>query len=312
MKGVMNGMKKLNSRLESIERTMSKPQDQSVQDRIDKIEDMLESVERNMDKLQSRHETHSKDIGNILSKIKKDTQCLSDVEVAHDEAEVGNNNAWEKVTNKRAKPLREIMEETIRETGRQVMSEAIANDNSEAKLREDRNKNVIIYGVDEPTGERAVREEKDKIFVNGLLTEIEADQIEPKDIRRLGLKTEGKTRPIRIQWKEEADKETFMRLLVNLRNSEAKYNKIDVRHDLTPDQQKQVREARKEAKEMTAKTINTGFLYRVSIQRTPVWRAQITRVKAKEDQVARILKRILEETNKQGQGSTTPQNKSTI
>jgi hypothetical protein len=154
----------------------------------------------------------------MLSKIRKDTQCLYDAEETQDE-ESSNATPWVTATRRKPKPLREIMEETMRETGKQVRSVAINENELEVKLREERRKNVIIHGVDEPSGSKTECDENDRIFINGLSTEIE---VEMEDIRQLGIKTEGKTRPIHIQWKDEANKEAFMKQLVNLINSESR------------------------------------------------------------------------------------------
>ena len=140
------------------------------------------------------------------------------------------------------------------------MKEALNDTERETKLREDRSRNVIIYGVNEPTDNtRKEREEKDKVFVNHLCTEIEADEVEYEDVRRLGRKTEEKKRPLLIRWKSLEHKETFMSLLKNLDKSEDRYKKIDIRNDLTPEQNRQYKEAKKEAKELTTKEIESGF-----------------------------------------------------
>jgi hypothetical protein len=73
------------------------------------------------------------------------------------------------------------MEEAIRETGKEVMRDALNDTDKEAKLREDKKRNNI-YGVEKPTGERGTREEKDKMYINNLCTEMEADDVEPEDI----------------------------------------------------------------------------------------------------------------------------------
>jgi hypothetical protein len=124
------------------------------------------------------------------------------------------------------------------------------------------------------------------------------------DIRRLGIKTTGRTRPIRIQWKEEQDKETFMSSLKNLRDCDHKFQQIEVQHDLTPEQSKLVREAKKKAKEMTEEALSTGFLYRTVIQQSPNWEVRIQKMRAQENKIQTIKKRIEEEKQKAKQQET--------
>jgi hypothetical protein len=202
---------------------------------------------------------------------------------------------WGEVVRRKKAGVKKIMEEAIRETGKEVMKDALKDTDKEAKLKDDKARNNIIFGVEEPSGDRKEREEKDKVYINNLCTEMEADEAELEEIRRLGIKKVGKSRPLRIRWKSVEDKDDFMSKLGNLKNCEAKYRKIDIRHDLTPDQQKQLKEAKKEAKERTTDSISEGFLYRVTIQRAPNWETKVTRVKASEEQVARIVERITAE-----------------
>jgi ribosome-binding ATPase YchF (GTP1/OBG family) len=156
-KNLLNGMTNLNSRLDSIERNLNKPSelDQAVHDRINIIDGVLENVEMNMEqvmKMQNEQESNNSSIGSMLSDIRKGTKYLGE-EGEEEQGEQRKNSTrsvWSVAAGKKAKPLKEIMEEAIRETGKQVTTDAINDTDTEVKLREERSRNIIIYGVKEP------------------------------------------------------------------------------------------------------------------------------------------------------------------
>jgi hypothetical protein len=201
--------------------------------------------------------------------------------------------------------MKGVVADAIKETGRIVMMEAMDEKEKETKLREERENNVIIYGIDEAEGgSKGARDEADKKFVDDLCTEINAEGIQTADIRRLGRKEAGRIRPIWIQWKEEEDKQKFMRSLKNLKDCDDKYQRIEVNHDLTPYQSNILKEARKKAKDMTAQSLSQGLLFRAVVQQTPNWEVKIVKAKAKEEQIRRISSRI-EAANQMRENQTT-------
>ena len=80
-----------------------------------------------------------------------------------------------------------------------IVKDAISETNEESQIREESAKNFVIFRADaSEKRDRKSQTEKDKVFVRQMCQEIEADDIEVVEVTRLGPKTEGKTRPLRV------------------------------------------------------------------------------------------------------------------
>ena len=84
-------------------------------------------------------------------------------------------------------------------------------------MRKDRRNNIIILGIDEeelPEGWELneVNEVVDRYHVESILDEIYQENLKKNvvDIRRLGRKEIGKTRPLRVQFQNSWERDTVM------------------------------------------------------------------------------------------------------
>ena len=129
-----------------------------------------------------------------------------------------------------------------------ALTTAFRNSKNEAvvqeKEREKRSTNLIIYGIGESS--EGDPKEHDKTFVASLLEKIGVAQ-RPKQLFRLGAQADGKTRPVKLIMETEADKDTIMARLGNLKNAEDAYRKVSIRDDYTVEEREMVREYVKKA-----------------------------------------------------------------
>ena len=133
------------------------------------------------------------------------------------------------------------------------LTTAFRNSKNEAmvqeKEREKRSANLIIYGINESSDGEI--KEHDQNFIAALLDKIGVAQ-RPKQLFRLGAQAEGKTRPVKLVMATEADKDTIMARLGNLKNAEDVYRKVSVRDDYTLEERELVREYVKKAEAKNA------------------------------------------------------------
>jgi hypothetical protein len=121
---------------------------------------------------------------------------------------------------------------------------------SEAKDRESRVLNVIMYGIPESAEtDNDKRKEDDSKHVTAVLTEIEAhpsDQ-EQMQMRRLGKLEATKTRPILITVKEADTKKNILTNAKKLKKSQL-YKGVGIAHDLTKCQREVLKNLQEEAR----------------------------------------------------------------
>ena len=122
-----------------------------------------------------------------------------------------------------------------------------ANKNTEMVHNQEKEKraaNLIIYGIGEATDGKHL--EHDQNFVASLLDTIGVAQ-PPKKVMRLGNKTDGKPRPVKLVMDSEDEKDSIMTRLGNLKNADDIYRKVSIRDDYTLEETDMVREFVKKA-----------------------------------------------------------------
>lgn len=120
---------------------------------------------------------------------------------------------------------------------RKVIAETKNNDLVQERERKQRAKNIIIHGINEAVEND---NEHDVKYVNDLFAILAVTE-KPTSIARLGAKSAGKTRPLKLVLKSEEEKDTLMLRLPNLRNAEAHFRKISVTNDYTVEEREEVR-----------------------------------------------------------------------
>jgi hypothetical protein len=108
------------------------------------------------------------------------------------------------------------------------------------KNKDNRRCNIILYRVQESSGDREAREIHDTAFARSLCNQaLEVDVKEDDIVKmyRLGRKEETSgDRPLLVGFKNESTKSKIMKNFWKLKNADATFKGDSVAHDLTPEQ----------------------------------------------------------------------------
>ena len=134
-----------------------------------------------------------------------------------------------------------------------IIKEALTENNKEQKNLEERKKNIIIFNVPEPS---TITHEKLKISDQNLIKElcnyvdesILEDENEITKIQRFGRKKENVNQPIRIRVNTEKAKKKLFRKLYKLKNNE-KFKHIRINHDMTENERNLTKQRIEEARQ---------------------------------------------------------------
>jgi hypothetical protein len=172
-----------------------------------------------------------------------------------------------------------------KDTFREVMREQ----ERETAEREERSKNIIIFGA---TESKKIRKDdcaiEDTRFVSGFLDAIGVGDISFAEVTRLGPKTENKCRPLRFKVDDLRKKKSIMDNLSQLKDAEPSFAEIGVRHDLTPAQRDELKKLIQEAKCGSSKSDDFLFLVR---SKGPLWDPRIIKVKRRANQSRQTTQR---------------------
>ena len=116
----------------------------------------------------------------------------------------------------------------------------------EQKEKDKRMNNLIIYNVDETDSNDCKKHDQD--FVSAFLDTIGVVS-RPKEVIRLGTRTDNRHRPLKLTMKNNEDKEQIKSRLVNLREADEIYRKVSVRDDYTLKERDLVKDMVQQAKE---------------------------------------------------------------
>lgn len=166
---------------------------------------------------------------------------------------------------------------------RELLKEEMENQKREETERERKMNNIVLYRVKESDKENGEdRKREDLEFFNGLCMSIEVGPKAVKNALRLGSRKTGiEQRPLKIELEKYVDKEEIMRNLFKLKNSDEKFKKVSVAHDLTGEQMKLVKQKVQEADEKTKQDESSEWSWKV---RGPPWDLRIAKVKRQTKQ----------------------------
>ena len=187
----------------------------------------------------------------ISEEIKK---CLPEI------VKVVVKEASETVSKSYADAVKEenkvLLEETVKVSSKKAID--IIHD------KEIREKNVVIFNVIESTKdskEECIKE--DEAFFTELCEEVKIGKQSIIKVVRIGKKENDKNRPLKVCFCNEFDKRKFFANLYYLKNSEEKYRKVQVQHDLSKEERETIKNLGKEADEKNSQEKPKDFLYRV-------------------------------------------------
>ena len=129
-----------------------------------------------------------------------------------------------------------------------AMQDAKNNERVIETERVKREKNIILHGITEFDGTFEEIKEQEHDYVKSLL-DIIGVKSKPEYIGRIGKKLNERTRPIKLAMKTSQEKDEIMSRLVNLKNAEDKYRKINIKDDYTLQERLLVKQYLKEADE---------------------------------------------------------------
>jgi hypothetical protein len=172
-----------------------------------------------------------------------------------------------------------------------IVKKSMVQQERETLEREDRGKNVMLYGVEESKENDAKkREAADTEYVRGFLEAIKTADIKVEKVIRLGAAKEHsknespeqerpRARPIKFRVETLDQKEAIMSSLYNLKNAEEKYKAVAVRHDLTQTQREELKKKIAEAKRLTEESEDSFFLVRT--KKGPFWEPFVVKTRKK-------------------------------
>jgi len=146
----------------------------------------------------------------------------------------------------------------------QVRSRAI-----EERDRENRAANVILYNIDEASGNsREDRWRADRKFCLELFNKVLSVEIKEEDMKRflrLGKPDDSARapRPVLIQFRDRVLKNMIMESLYKLRDAEDVFKRVIFAHDLTKEKRQECKQLVTEAKKRQDEDESEEFLYRV-------------------------------------------------
>eukprot|EP00058_Branchiostoma_floridae_P019370 XP_002604860.1 hypothetical protein BRAFLDRAFT_70712 [Branchiostoma floridae] len=179
-------------------------------------------------------------------------------------------------TTKETKPREETGTGQVEE----IVKKTIAEHKTEERDRENREMNIIIHRVPEPTQTNA--EERgihDTRFAERLFAEpLELGKIDIRNTVRLGKKNESTPRPLKVVLQNKDDKKRIMIRLKKLKHADEMFRDISVCDDLNKEERELLKQKVQEAKDLEKNRETEGYWkYRV---RGPPWNLQIRRIKA--------------------------------
>jgi len=219
--------------------------------------------------MEKRSETQEKRICDLESRLEQLAEKL-DKFTAREEAEMAcrpiieKPEAWTEIVKKRVnEELREVTQKV------QVVEKRIALQAEEDKMKERKKSNVIIHRMAESqAAEDKDRNAEDRKSVINLLNNVLnvpcEDKVDIKKVFRLGKpSTEGKQRPLLIEFRDAAIKNRVLENLSKLRDADEQLRQISVTHDMTEGEREQCRELVKECRERQQQDVSGEWKYQV-------------------------------------------------
>ena len=143
---------------------------------------------------------------------------------------------------------------------KQVILEERNNQLVQDRERKRRATNVIIHGVKEDSENITKSDEK---YVKELMTVLGVDNY-PESVVRLGNvdSDRKRSRPLRLAFRNEDEKNSIMKRLSNLKKAEEQFNKISITDDYTLEERQEIKKYVEEAQKKN-KTETGNFYWRV-------------------------------------------------
>jgi hypothetical protein len=213
------------------------------EDRVDCLETEMKETKSRLEKLEA---------GELPPKMVEAVQKMQAAEIAENQTAGGaeiDKNAIEK-----------MMEEKVREQ------------REETEDRTRRSKNLVIFGLEEPsTEDKEERKQDEATIVQKLMKEIDcSDSQHPQDVRRLGIFTKEKgkkPRPLRLSFTNQHSRDEVLQAFRKAKKDAREQgeegtprltNKASARKDLTPSERKEEERLYKELKEKQEQAKQSG------------------------------------------------------
>ena len=230
-------------------------EDKSIEDKCNKyLEEIKKSIETLGASLQRKvDKTEFEGLKNKIDEIEKEIETIK-----KDAQEEGSWTDIKTATEKRK--IEEVIDISLRDY------------ENEEKERQNRRKNIIVFGL--PESEKTIPEEckeddvKKMVGLCKNICKIKFNENDISKIIRLGKVTEDKERPLLITISEEIKKREIFRNLNKIRDAGSPFNKVTITHDMTKKQKEELKIKIETAKEMEQKDNSDKYMYCV---RGPPW-----------------------------------------
>ena len=171
------------------------------------------------------------------------------------------------------------VEKTNAETANPINNPTVNNVIKNIKSREQREKNVVIFGYKESSDE--INQPQTTQSIVTTLADLLDVQISESDVSqclRLGSKAQDRTRPILVSFKELAKKSSIMK---NRGKLHSKNSGVFLNDDMSQEERASFRELRDLAKQQESDDTSGEWMYRV---RGPPWNLHIKKIKKQTPQ----------------------------
>lgn len=227
--------------------------------------------------LEKMQQKFDKDFEKINSQIKSLTSNLQRLDSTHKNFEKTSEDLTTAITG--AKKFSDLFKNTPNTDNGDIITniakKAIDDHKRIEEDRKAREKNIIIFNGPQ---EKPDESDHDYCFFKDLCVNIlEVTDIEEVKITRIGLKTNTKTRPIKVNFSQSWDKRKFLTKLSNLK-TQAKYEGLRVAHDMSMEDRLQNKTLLRQAYERNQREQPNGFKYKV---RGPPYNMRIEKIFAK-------------------------------
>ena len=125
----------------------------------------------------------------------------------------------------------DVLKETAQNEISTLIRVAKIEEKKEEKDHDQRQRNVIIHGTEETSGDDEEQKTADENFVRDLLKDI-SYKADPKYVGRIGVKREGRSRPLKVVFESDSQKQGLFGNLKALKGNE-KYQSMSISDDYT-------------------------------------------------------------------------------
>ena len=235
MKNMLTGLEKAQMEVNEVKKAMN--------DQLKELKEMTKTRKDSSDDEEKKRSEFFHKVSDQLKELKNELKESGEEE----------KKSYKKALMENISELKVKQNSVVTEVAKQVVSETRQSSYDRAK----REKNVIIFGMEEKN------DEEDKKIVGELFDCLGLNQNEVKFTRMGKNIVEEKIRPIKMIFQEVHEKKVFLSLLHKLKNGSETLKSLKIQHDLSPSERNDLNTLLKKAKQQNEEEKPKDFLYKV-------------------------------------------------